>query len=155
MSYERSIPFRGDASKAIKAACDTLSANNFRIDSCDASHMKFTSPGMNSSRDNPLRGISNGEIYISAGNINFRGEMNCIRKFRMFLIAFIAGMAILFFVLFGFILKDKVGSKAKYIAPAPFAPWIVLIPAITRGIRKKAERAVDTLLHNAATIGNA
>ena len=150
MRYDTSIPFHGDSEKAMKLAADALTSSNFRIDAFSGNQLRFTGPGMNSNRENPLRGFSTGEISISAGSITFRGEMGAIQKFRLFLTLFIAGMALFFVILFGVILRHKIAPQAKYIAPLPLAPWIVLIPLFARQTRKRAEKAIDTLLNNMA-----
>ena len=155
MLFEHAVPFRGDSEKALKVICDALTANNFRIESRDAQRVTFTSPGIGNTRENPLRGVSTGEVSVSAGNLTFKGETRSIQRLIWFLVVFMIGMVIFFLILFGVILRKQVGPQAAYIAPLPFVPWIFLIPLIARMMRRKTQSAIQTLLHNAATMGNA
>lgn len=151
MIYETSTPFRGDTRQAMRIAADTLSANNFRIESTTETSIRFSGPGLNSNRDNPLRGISEGEISVHTGAVHFRGNLGALRKFRLFLILFIFGLGLTLGIVFTIVFRNKPGAEhVGYLAALPLAPWIVLIPLITRRMRIKAQQAVDTLLNNMA-----
>lgn len=152
MRYETNVPFRGDTEKAMKLAADALTASNLKIESFGANQVRFSGGRLCNNHENPLRGISTGEITIAAGNISFKGELGAVRKFIKFMVLFLAGMAVFLVLLFGVVLRNRVGTHAVYIAPAPFAPWIIILPIIMRKVRGQTRRAIDTLLNNMAQV---
>lgn len=152
MRYETNVPFRGDTDKAMKLAADAITASNLKIESFGGNQVRFGGGRLCNNHENPLRGISTGEITIAGGNISFKGELGAVQKFFKFMALFLAGMALVLVLLFGFVLRDRVGTHAAYIAPTPFAPWIVILPIIMRKMRRQTQRAIDNLLNNMAQV---
>jgi len=155
MDYEKTVPFGGNVGKAIEAAKNAFIQHNFQIVHDRYLEVELTGPGMLSSRQNPLVGISRIRIRGSSGNLSLEADFEGIRKLIKFLVFFIVGMAVFFVVLFG-ILFSKQGqpvTKIILISLAPFIPWPVIIPLMAIWMKSRTSKALDTLVNNMAALG--
>lgn len=155
MDYEKTEPFSGNMEKVLQVAKNVFIQHNFQIVRHSDKEVEFTGPGMLSSRQNPIVGISRICIRGTSGNITIEAEFGGIRKLTKYLVVFIVGMAIFFLVLFG-ILLPKQGqplNKTILISLAPFIPWPVLIPLIHIWMKSRTFKALDRLLTNMVTLG--
>lgn len=155
MDYEKTEPFSGNMEKVLEVAKNVFIQHNFQIVHHSDTEVEFTGPGMLSSRQNPIVGISRICIRGASGNISIEAEFGGIRNLTKYLAFFITGMAIFFLVLFG-ILLPKQGqplNKTILISLAPFIPWPVLIPLIHIWMKSRISKALDRLLTNMVTLG--
>ena len=155
MDYEKTEPFSGNMEQVLEVAKNVFIQNNFKIVRHSDTEVEFTGPGMLSSRQNPVVGISRICIRGTSGNISIEAEFGGIRKLTKYLVVFIVGMAIFFVVLFG-ILFSKQGqplNKIILMSLAPFMPWPVLIPLIHIWMKSRTSKALDRLLTNMVTLG--
>lgn len=155
MDYDKTEPFSGNMEKVLEVANNVFIQHNFQIVRQSDTEVEFTGPGMLSSRQNPLVGISRICIRGSSGNISIEAEFGGIRKLTKYLAFFIAGMAIFFVVLFGIFLPKSGRSLNKTIlmSLAPFVPWPVLIPLIHIWMKSRTSKALDRLLVNMVALG--
>ena len=155
MDYEKTEPFSGNVEKVLEVAQNVFIQHNFQIIRHSDTEVEFTGPGMLSSRQNPLVGISKICIRGTSGNITIEAEFGGIRNLTKYLVIFIAGMAIFFVVLFGilFSMQEQPVNKIILISAAPFAPWPVLIPLIHIWMKSRTSKALDRLLTNMVTLG--
>ncbi len=155
MDYEKTEPFSGNMEKVLEVVKNVFIQHNFQIVRDSDKEVEFTGPGMLSSRQNPIVGISRICIRGASGNISIEAEFGGIRKLTKYLVVFIVGMAIFFVVLFG-ILLPKQGqplNKTILISLAPFIPWPILIPLIYIWMKSRTSKAIDRLLANMVTLG--
>jgi hypothetical protein len=155
MDYEKTEPFSGNVEKVLEVAKNAFIQNNFQIVRDSDTEVELTGPGMLSSRQNPIVGISRICIRGTSINLSIEAEFGGIRKLTKYLALFIVGMAIFFVVLFG-ILLPKQGqplNKTILISLAPFVPWPVLIPLIHIWMKSRTSKALDRLLANMVTLG--
>jgi hypothetical protein len=155
MDYEKAEPFSGNMEKVLEVAKNVFIQHNFQIIRDSDTEVEFTGPGMLSSRQNPIVGISRICIRGASGNISIEAEFGGIRKLTKYLVVFIAGMAVFFVVLFG-ILHSKQGqplNKTILISLSPFVPWPVLIPLIHIWMKSRTSKALDRLLTNMVVLG--
>ena len=155
MDYEKTMPFSGNMEKALEVARNVFIQHNFQIVRDSDSEVEFTGPGMLSSRQNPLVGISRVCIHETSGNLSVEAEFEGIRKLTKYLALFIVGMAIFFVAFFG-IMFSKQGqplNKIILISLAPFIPWPVLIPLMAIWMKSRTSKALDTLINNMVTLG--
>ena len=80
--------------------------------------------------NNPLTVVSRIRIIKEGTAIRVEAELNGYNKLFMFLGIMLVGMAVFFFLLFGFIIpKPDAGVFQRFIMPVlPLAPWPVLLP---------------------------
>src|SRR4051794_35279769 len=119
MEYSRTVPFTGRASKALEVARSTFLPQGFQLTANTDYELKVTGPGINSTRENPLKGISEASIIIrpSMSAIEMVATLGGVRKMKRFLAFFPLGMALLFLTVFGVL---------AFILPDFRRPWIFL-----------------------------
>ena len=155
MDYEKTEPFSGNMEKVLEVAKNVFIQHNFQIVRDSDTEVEFTGPGMLSSRQNPIVGISRICIRGTRNNLSIEAEFEGIRKLTKYLVFFIVGMAIFFVVFFG-IIFPKQGQPADeiiLISLAPFIPWPVIIPLMYKWMKSRTSKAMDRLLTNMVTLG--
>ncbi len=155
MDYEKTMPFSGNMEKALEVAKNVFIQHNFQIVRDSDSEVELTGPGMLSSRQNPLVGISRVCIRGTSGNISIEAEFGGIRKLTKYLVLFIVGMAIFFLVFFGIILpkQGQPADKIILISLAPFIPWPVIIPLMAMWMKSRTAKSLDILTNNMIALG--
>ncbi len=155
MDYEKTEPFSGNMEKAFEVAKNVFIQHNFQIVRDSDSEVEFTGPGMLSSMQNPLVGISRVCIRGTSGNISIEAEFGGIRRLTKYLVFFIVGTAIFFLVFFGIMFSKQGRPLNKIILNvlAPFIPWPILIPLIHILMKSRTSKALDRLLTNMITLG--
>lgn len=152
MDYTKTVPFNGDSQKALEFSLNLFTQQGFTIVRKHEYGHELTGPGMVSSRQNPLVGISKVIVRIKSGQIKVQAEFGGIKKMQTFLILFICGMALFFFILFGFLFRNR--PNFNMLLPlAPFLPWPILIPVMIKSFKARTRRALDTLLNNMSMMG--
>jgi len=155
MDYEKTEPFSGNMEKVLEVAKNVFIQHNFQIVRDSDTEVEFTGPGMLSSRQNPIVGISRICIRVTSGNLSLEAEFEGIRKLTKYLVLFIAGMAIFFVVFFGILFSEQGQplNKTILISLAPFIPWPVIIPLMYIWMKSRTSKALDRLLTNMLTLG--
>src|SRR5690349_12131629 len=151
MEYSKSVPFTGRAARALDVARSTFVGQGFQIIASTDSELRVTGPGFNSTRENPLRGVSDASIIVRASAIELKASFGGAEKIKTFLRFFPLGMAILFLIVFGILAYVLPQFRQWWIFLIPLlalSPWLFLAPAIGRSIEQKTTQAVDTLLSN-------
>jgi len=151
MDYQRAIPV-ADSEKAVDAAVSVFIQHGFQIIQKSETAVELTGPGMISSRQNPLVGISRIRIFQSRGSLSVEAEFESIRKLIKYIAVFIVGMGVFFVILFGilFTRQGQPMSRIVLISLAPLAPWPILLPVIIIWLKSRTSRALDVLLSNIA-----
>jgi len=155
MDYEKTEPFSGNMGKVLEVAKNVFIQHNFQIVRDSDTEVEFTGPGMLSSRQNPIVGISRICIRGTSGNISIEAEFEGIRKLTKYLVCFIVAMAIFFVVFFGILFskQDQPLNKTILISLAPFAPWPVIIPLMYKWMKSRTSKALDRLMTNMVVLG--
>ena len=155
MDYEKTEPFSGNVGKVLEVAKNVFIQHNFQIVRDSDTEVEFTGPGMLSSRQNPIVGISRICIRGTSGNLSIEAEFEGIRKLTKYLVFFIVGMAIFFVVFFGIIFpkQGQPADKIILISLAPFTPWPVIIPLMYKWMKSRTSKALDRLLTNMVALG--
>lgn len=156
MEYSKTVPFVGRAAKALSVAQTAFVGQGFEIVAASDYELKVTGPGFNSTRENPLKGVSEASIIIRSSAIEIKALLGGAQKMKTFLRLFPLGMALLFLIVFGvlaFILPDFRRWWIFLIPVLALSPWLFLSPLIARMVEKKTTQAVDTLLNNMVMMG--
>ncbi|MHC4618630.1 MAG: hypothetical protein ACYTEQ_12860 [Planctomycetota bacterium] len=152
MDYEKTVPCTGDIEKAIEAARNVFIQHTFQIVNQSENAVELAGPGMLSSRQDPLVGISRIRIFQSSGGLSVEAQFDSIRKLIKYIAVFIVVMGVFFVVLFA-VLFARQGQPLGIIvliSLAPLAPWPVLLPLIMIWLKSRTSRALDVLLSNIA-----
>lgn len=155
--YSKTVPFTGSGAKALDVARTALISQGFRILASSDYELRVTGPGINSTRENPLKGLSDATITVRPGSIEVKALMGGVQKMKTFLRVFPLGMALFFLLIFGVLALwlPTLRHPWLFLAPAlALSPWLFLSPLISRSIEKRTKEAVDTLLNNMAIMGS-
>jgi hypothetical protein len=149
MDYQRTMPV-ADSEKAVDAAANVFIQHSFQLVEKSETAVELTGPGMISSRQDPLVGISKIRIYRANGSLSVEAQFDSIRKLIRYIAVFIVVMGVFFVILFGilFTRQGKPMGTVVLISLAPLAPWPVLLPLITMWLKSRTARARDVLLSN-------
>ena len=155
MEYAKTVPFTGRAAKAIDIARLTLLPLGFQVVSSSDYELRATGPGLNSTRENPLKGISEAAIIVRSSAIEMKAALGGVRKMKMFLTLFPLGMALLFLIVFGVLSLSVPAFRHWWVFLIPLAalaPWLFISPMMIRMIERRTNQAIDTLLSNMVTL---
>jgi hypothetical protein len=156
MEYSKTVPFEGRGSKALDVARSAFVGQGFQIVAGGGDELRVTGPGLSSTRENPLKGVSEASIIIRASAIEFKAILGGAQKLKTFVRVFPLCMAIFFLSAFGVLAWFLPVFRHWWIFLIPvlaLSPWLFLAPMIGRSIEKRTVQAVDTLLSNMIITG--
>jgi hypothetical protein len=156
MEYSKTVPFTGRASKALEVARSTFLPQGFQFVASNDYELRVTGPGINSTRENPLKGISAALIITGPSAIEMKATLGGVEKMKKFLIFFPMGMAVLFLIVFGVLALTQPAFRHPWIFLIPIlalSPWLFLAPLMSRMIGSRTMQAIDTLLNNMVMLG--
>lgn len=156
MEYSKSVPFTGHGARALDVARSTFIGNGFQIIASSDYELRVTGPGINSTRENPLRGVSEATIIVRSSTIEIKAMLNGAQKMKRFMQLFPLAMAVFFLIVFGALAWRLPVLRNVWFFLTPMlalSPWIFLAPLIARSIERKTKEALDTLLSNMMTLG--
>src|ERR671933_179140 len=126
MEYAKTVPFTGRSAKALDIARSTLLPLGFQVVSSSDHELRATGPGINSTRENPLKGISEAAIVVRPSAIEMQAALGGVRKMKLFLTFFPLGMALLFLIVFGTLALSVPVFRHWWVFLIPLtalAPW--------------------------------
>jgi hypothetical protein len=156
MEYSKTVPFTGHGVRALDVARGAFVGQGFQIVASDDHELRVTGPGLNSTKENPLKGVSEASIIIRSSTIEIKALLGGVQKMKTFLRLFPLGLALFFLIVFGALAWSLPDLRRAWIFLTPvlaLSPWLFLAPMITRMIEKRTKQAVDTLLNNMTMIG--
>jgi hypothetical protein len=148
MQYVSATPIAGPPEAAIKIVRDALVANAFTIVSASPTAFEATGPGLISSNQNSLMGISKASVRAEQGVLQVQAELGGAARLGLFVMVFP-------FVLGGvLILTLHLANRPNgLLAPVlAVSPWVVLGPLMARLFRRRTEKAINALVLSAASI---
>jgi hypothetical protein len=150
MDYQNRKCVGGEVGTAAKRIVDSLAAVGFRILAQQGDSVELAGPGMRSSRQNPLVGASKVTIRGLGREVAIEADFGAVRRLIRALGVFLVGLAIFFFVLFGFVFPPE-NRALRFVMPLlPLAPWPFLLPWMNWLFKRRTARALDVLLENVA-----
>jgi hypothetical protein len=154
MSYEKSVPFSGNAGKAFEVARNTFLPLGFTIVENTDDYMELTGPKIPYTEgQNPLADFSRVSISAENNELTIEAEVRDVRKSIKFLIGFfiIIGTVVLF-VAFRSVFRNNPKFSPFYLLLV-FAPWPVVLPLMGRAMKSRVSKSLDALLNNMAVLG--
>lgn len=154
--------------EAVRFATVILCQNGFKIERQNTNGIVLSGPGLQSTRQNPLLGASQVELSAERTTLALEAELGGVDSMRRFLIVLPLALGMVFFSLSivtgGVVVAVNFGQAKQMLADPghwwlwlmplwpvwPIAPWMVLGPLMSRWMRSRTERALETLVHNAA-----
>jgi hypothetical protein len=156
IEYSKTVPFAGRAAKALSLAQSAFINQGFQIVASNDYELRVTGPGVNSTRENPLKGVSEASIIIRSSAIELKAMLGGVQKMKAFLRFFPLAMGLFFLLIFGVLALWLPDFRKWWIFLIPvlaLSPWLFLSPMIARLMEKKTTQAVDTLLSNMMMMG--
>lgn len=154
--YSKTVPFAGRAARALSVAQSAFINQGFEIVANSDYELRVKGPGISSTRQNPLKGVSEASIIIRSSAIEIKAILGGAQKMKTFLRLFPLGMALFFLLVFGVLAWTLPVLRHVWIFLIPLAalsPWLFLAPVMGRTIENKTRQAVDTLLSNMIMVG--
>ena len=143
--YEYSTPFRGDPDVALTLAKTTLLAQGFEIRPGSSAELRAEGPGMRSTRQSALLGVSEFRFQIAAATLTASATLGGVANMRAFVTFFPLGLILSLVVLFAVL-----GHGISYLGLWLAAPWLVISPLMAALIERRTTRAVDRLARSMA-----
>ncbi len=148
MQYVSATAISGRPGTAVRVVRDALVANAFTIVSANPTAFTATGPGLSSSNQNPLLGISKVSLRAEGGVLDVQAELGGASRLGLLAIFLPLALGVLLAAIF--YLANKPNAV---IAPlGAVAPWLVLGPLMARMIRRRTEKAINALLESSASI---
>ena len=155
--YSTSVPFTGNAKRALAVAQSTLLASNFVVVSASETSLQVKGRGMTSTRGNPLKGMTEGTFIVRNSAIEVSAVLGGVQWLKKFLRIMPLSMAVLFLVIFGAIAIFDPIFRLWWIFLIPIAalsPWLILAPVFGRSMERRTTAALDDLVANMVLLGN-
>src|SRR5918912_3285806 len=153
MDYTKTVPFTGRASRALDVARTTFMSQGFQIVASTDQELRVVGAGMNSTRENALKGVSEATLIVRPSAIEVQARLGGAERMKKFLTFFPMGMAVLFLIVFGvlaFVVEIPAFRRPLiFLIPLlALSPWIFLAPMMSRMVVRRTTQAVDDLLNN-------
>ena len=152
--YEEKTDFYGDPSRAFDTALRVLLPLGFEIESQGSSHLTVKGPGMNSTRQNALQGVSRAEFTADRGSLRVRAELGGVERMQRFLVMLLLGMglfdSLVFLGLWYFLDELRAHPWFLVIPLIIFLPWTIISPLLARWVGKRTRNALNALLSSMA-----
>jgi hypothetical protein len=143
IQYNKTIQFAGDVDAAMTMAKTIFGLNGFNLNQTGLGRLCLTGPGMTSTKQNPILGLSRGELTFTGEALELTGELGGVAFMKKFLYLFPPALVVVMMVIFMFTNPDQpVGFTPLW----SVVPWIVLSPVLSKYIQKKTEDAIATTL---------
>jgi hypothetical protein len=155
--FSTSVPFTGNARRALAVAQSTLLASNFVVISSSEALLQVKGRGMTSTRGNPLKGMTEGTFVVRNSAIEVSAVLGGVQWLKNFLRIMPLAMAVLFLVIFGVVAVFVPVFRHWWIFLIPIAalsPWLVLAPVMGRTIERRTTEAIDDLVSNMVLLGS-
>jgi len=143
--YECSTPFRGDPDAAFTLAKTALLAQGFEILPGSSAELRATGPGMRSTRQPALLGVSEFRFQIAASALVVSATLGGVSSLKAFVCFFPIALILSLVVLFA-----ALGHGTSYLGLWLAAPWLVISPLMAVLIERRTTRAVDRLARSMA-----
>ncbi len=143
--YEYSAPFRGDPDAAFTLAKTTLLAQGFEILPGSSAELRAEGPGMRSTHQAALLGVSEFRFQIAASTLTVSATLGGVRTMKAFVTFFPPGLILSLVVLLAVL-----GHGISYVGLWLAAPWLAISPLLAALIKRRTTRAVDRLARSMA-----
>ena len=143
--YEYSTPFRGDPEAAFALAKTALLSLGFEILPGSSAELRAEGPGMRSTQQSALLGVSEFRFQIAASTLTASATLGGVASMRAFVTFFPPGLILLLVALFA-----ALGHGISYLGLWLAAPWLIISPLMAALIERRATRAVDRLTRSMA-----
>lgn len=147
MDYQRSITAK-DSRKSIDTAKTIFMQNGFAVTKKGDGEYEFSGPGMSSTKENPLTGVSKAHMRQTGHQLKLEAELGSVRGMQWFIWIFPFALGGILFLLFNVARRGE--SPINWASLWAVSPWAILSPLMSRWMKRRTVRALDVLIENAA-----
>ena len=156
--YESSAALTGDPARALEFALVVLTGAGFRITARRDDAVELVGPGLNSSRENGLRGASAIRLHAVDRRLRLQAELGGLRRLitfvRWFPISLCLFLAVVLWLIFSNALGRQIATTVvAVIVGLNVSLWLAIGPVLTRRYTARTISSLDALLANAAALG--
>jgi hypothetical protein len=149
-SYRGTTSIVGSGDEALRVVRDALIANGFSVASTGGGSLEAQGPGMHSSRENPIRGVSRARARVHGSTLEIEADLGGVARLGWLLLILPITLGL---ILAGVTWMQLSGAEraGDYLGPVLMTGiWIVLAPLFLWHIRTRTVKAVEALLYSAA-----
>lgn len=143
--YEYSTPFRGDLDAAFTLAKTALVSQGFEILPGSSAELRAEGPGMRSTQQSALLGVSEFRFQIAASTLTVSAVLGGVSTMKAFVTFFPPGLVLSLVVLFAVL-----GHGISYLGLWLAAPWLAISPLMATLIERRTTRTIDRLARSMA-----
>ena len=158
MAYQKTVEITGNPAKALETVRDVLIQKSFRIEPTGSRSFEATGPGMTQmggKTSDPLLAASRVTVMVGGRSLTLDAQFGGIRRMVRFLVVFLLALAGFMAILMGMLHRAGHLSGGMIWRSSilwSLAPWPLLIPLLVVVARRRAVKALDTMLHNASVV---
>jgi hypothetical protein len=143
--HKYSIPFTGNAEAAIRIARTSLLSLGFEISAISENELHATGPGMHSTQQPDLLGVSKLKLRVDVTSITAVAKLGSAAKMKAFVYIFPPALVLLLLIIFTLTGMDVSWHYVLWVLP-----WIFIAPWMGNRIERRTIRAVDRLVRGMA-----
>ncbi len=151
MDYRYSVAIPGNPAKALENTRDVFVRNGFRLTETNEHGFQVTGPGMRSTSQDSLRGVSRATITLSSKELTIEADLGGARGMQRFVLFF---PPTLILGLMAFFAITHTGSfqTIAFSSLLQLAVWLPISLIWAPFIRKSTVKAIEVMMDNAAMI---
>jgi len=138
-------PFRGDPDVALTLAKTALLSQGFEILPGSSAELRAKGPGMRSTRQSALLGVSEFRFQIAASTLTASATLGGVASMKAFVMLFPIGLILSLVVLLAVL-----GQGTSYLGLWLTLPWLIVSPLMAALIERRTTRAVERLARSMA-----
>jgi hypothetical protein len=155
VDYNGKIPIHGDGRKLLEKAQSIFIQEGYTVSPISGHRFEASGGHPLQKNHSPIHGVSRAVFMVSPGTLTVEAELGGVRKIRNFLLIFLPSLGTFLAVTAS--LAEDFSDQPPYmplaIAFVPLAPWVVLLPVLVYVYRRRAIRALDSMLQNLQSVG--
>ena len=150
--YTKTIQTNGKSQNIADNIADVFINRGYLIEKKNDKCIELKQTVRPNRNNDPLEAVSHISIEIRASEITVNADLKGFDMLFRILAIMIISMALIFFILFGFIIEIPAKSRfLRYtIALLPLAPWPILLPLMKNIGKNSGAKILDNVIHNAA-----
>jgi hypothetical protein len=160
MDYEKQVEFSGDPKKAIEVAQTMLLQSGYQITDFSDTRISAEHKGgfLRTQSGNVIYGASPISVGIKDTRLSISAGYGGIKKAKKFILHVLLGLALLLGLVFGILFTALFDDKMPAVLAVGLGIGIPLIQlpihllVTPRIMKKRADKALDTLIHNITMI---
>jgi len=151
MHYDKSLPCPEQAERALEEVRERLLHLGFCLKLVGERDFEVAGPGMHSTKEDPLLGISAARVSVGERQLRIHAELGAARRMQAFVLYFPVALVVVLCGVFAFTVPHG-EMFAQSSGLVLLLSWLVVGFAMGLWIERRTKRAIDVLLENAVRL---